>query len=75
MNLKDARKAANWTQAQLSTASRVPQQKISLYENGRIGRMSLQNARKILKALHRAGLKGLTYDDLFPAAAEERRAS
>lgn len=70
MNLKDARTALGWTQERLAHESEVVQQQISRLEKGQIGRVSLDDTRKILKALHRAGLKGLTADDLFPAAEE-----
>lgn len=66
MNLRAAREALGWTQQKLEAESGVVQQQISRLEKGEIGRVSLDDARKLLKALHRAGLKGLTSDDLFP---------
>lgn len=70
MTLKDAREAIGWTQQKLEAESGVMQQQISRLERGDIGRVSLVDVQRILRALHRAGLKGLTADDLFPAPAE-----
>lgn len=70
MTLKDARKALGWTQETLAAESSVVQQRISKLERGEIGRVSLDDTRKILRALHRAGLRGITADDLFPMAEE-----
>lgn len=67
MDLKTAREAVGWTQQKLEAESGVVQQQISRLERGEIGRVSLHDTRRILRALHRAGLKGLTLDDVFPA--------
>ena len=73
MTLKDARAAVGWTQVRLAKESGIVQQQISRLENGIIASPSLHCARRLWKALHRAGLKGVTLDDLFPC--EERKAS
>lgn len=70
MTLKDARAALGWSQQKLEAESGVSQQQISRYETGEIERVGLDQAQRIVKALHRAGLKGLTLDDLFPVATE-----
>lgn len=61
MTLKQARQALGWNQEALAKESGVPQQRISLLERGE----AQEDARKILNTLHRAGLKGITFDDLF----------
>lgn len=70
MNLKDARKVVGWTQVKLAMESRVPQQHISRLERGEVGAVSLNISRRVLKALHKAGLRGVTMDDLFPESKE-----
>lgn len=72
MTLKQAREAVGWTQVKLAEASGVVQQQVSRYENGTIANPSLREARKILRALQRKGLKGLTYESLFPSIVEDR---
>lgn len=72
MTLRDARTALGWTQEKLASEADVVQQQISRLEKGQIARVSLDDTRKILRALHRAGLKGLTADDLFPFVEAER---
>lgn len=68
MTLKDARKALGWTQQKLEAESGIKQQVISALETGDVQRVSLDAARDIVSTLQRAGLKGLTLDDLFPRA-------
>lgn len=75
MNLKEAREALGWTQQKLEAESGVVQQQISRFERGDIERVSLVDAQKLLKAFHRAGMRGLTTDDLFPSAVAKERAS
>lgn len=67
MNLKDVRDVLGWTQERLAAESGVVQQQISRLERGEIGRVSLDDTRNILRAFHKAGLKGLTADHLFPS--------
>jgi transcriptional regulator with XRE-family HTH domain len=70
MTLKDARRALGWTQQQLEAASGVKQQHISDLERGEIGRVSYEAVSKLLRAFHKAGLKGLTADDLVEESKE-----
>lgn len=72
MTLKDARLSLGWTQERLAAASGVVQQRISQLEKGQIRRISLEDTRKIMRALHRAGLKGLTDRELFPSPQEAK---
>jgi len=66
MTVKDARVALGWTQQKLAAEADVVQQQISRLERGEVSRVSLTDVRKIVRAFHRAGLKGLTADTLFP---------
>jgi transcriptional regulator with XRE-family HTH domain len=70
MTLKQARKALAWTQQQLEAASGVQQQHISDLENDRIGQVSYATVAKLVKALHKAGLRGVTAEELFPLDKE-----
>lgn len=70
MTLRDARKAVGWTQQKLQAESGVKQQHISDLENGQIGRVGHDAVQRIVRAFHRAGLKGVTADELFPVASE-----
>lgn len=70
MTLRDARKALGWTQQRLAAEAQVAQQQISELENNQIGRVSHEAVVKIVRAFHRAGLKGVSSDDLFPVASE-----
>lgn len=75
MTLRDARKALGWTQQKLEAESGVKQQQISELETGQIGRVSHESVQRIVRAFHRAGLKGLTADELFPIEESAERAS
>lgn len=75
MTLKEARTALGWTQQKLEAESGVKQQQISELENNKIETVSHASVVKILRALHRAGLKGLTAEALFPVAESETHAS
>jgi transcriptional regulator with XRE-family HTH domain len=70
MTLRAARVALGWTQPRLAEKSGVSQQQISRFENAQIEKVSLDDARAIAKAFHKAGLKGVTVDELFPVPAE-----
>jgi transcriptional regulator with XRE-family HTH domain len=66
MNLKQAREALGWTQEELSRRSGVGQQHISKLEKGRIERISYLTVVRIVRALRKAGLAGVTAEKLFP---------
>lgn len=69
MTLREARKALGWTQQKLSAESKVPQQQISELELDQVDRVAYRSVMLILKAFHRAGLKGLSAEELFPVDA------
>lgn len=66
MTIKAARTALGWTQTELADKSGVPQQRISLLERGRIERVSYRDVVLIVRAFRKAGLKGVTAEELFP---------
>lgn len=66
MDMKSARRALGWTQQQLAEKSGVPQQAISKLENGKIGRVSYEAVVRIVRAFRKAGLHGVTAEELFP---------
>lgn len=70
MNLRQARLALGWSQPKLAAKSGVRQQTISELERDTIRRASHDSVVRIVTALQRAGLKGVTADDLFPVATK-----
>lgn len=66
MRLKDARRALGWTQQELSRRSGVRQQDISKLERGSVHRISYTTVVRLVRALRKAGLAGVTAEELFP---------
>lgn len=66
MTLKDARRLAGLTQAQLAAAAGLRLTTISDLELGRNRRPAHEIVVKVVRALQRNGLAGVTTDDLFP---------
>lgn len=70
MTVREARRALGWTQMELAATSGVDQRHISALELNKIDAVSYVTVAKIVRAFHKAGLKGLTAEELFPI--EER---
>jgi transcriptional regulator with XRE-family HTH domain len=76
MTLKDARRLLGWSQTHLARRSGLSQQMISYLETGQIKRVAWVDVARLVVALQRAGLKGITADELFPvepAVSPEQR--
>jgi predicted transcriptional regulator len=77
MTLREARRLLGWSQTHLARRSGVKQQQISILELGEIERVAWMDVSRLVTALQRAGLKGITAEELFPvelvAPAEQRR--
>jgi transcriptional regulator with XRE-family HTH domain len=66
MNIKAARKALDWSQSELARRSGVAQQRISQLERGDYVFVSYRDVVRIVRAFRKAGLKGITAEELFP---------
>lgn len=66
MTLKQARELAGLTQRQLADLAGLKISSISDVENGRIQNPSHTFVKKVIRALHRRGLAGVTDDQIFP---------
>lgn len=73
MDLKEARELAKLSQAELDRRAGLPAGTTHDLESGRIESPSFERVVLIVRALRRAGLKGLEGEQLFPVA--EKKAS
>jgi transcriptional regulator with XRE-family HTH domain len=77
MTMKDARKLLGWSQTHLARRSGLSQQMVSYLETGQIKRVAWTDVSRLVMALQRAGLKGITAEELFPVEpivpTEQRR--
>lgn len=65
MTLKEARLALKLTQAELDRRAGVPRHTTHDIEQGNNGNPSWNIVRKLMAALHKAGLVGLTAEEIF----------
>lgn len=72
MNLKGARTALGWTQQELAAKAGVTQQLVSRLERGQTDRVMYSSVVKIVRALRKAGLSGLTQEALFPVPEDDK---
>jgi transcriptional regulator with XRE-family HTH domain len=77
MTLREARRLLGWTQQEMARRSGVKQQQISIFERGELERVAWPDVANLVMALQRAGLKGITAEELFPVEpavpTEQRR--
>lgn len=66
MTLRDARTLAGMTQEKLASLAGTTATTIYDIESGRNARPSHETVVRIVRALQRAGLVGITWDQLFP---------
>jgi len=66
MTLKEARELAGLSQSELDRRAGVPQGTTHDLETGRVESPSFERVVRIVRALRRAGLKGVDGEQLFP---------
>ena len=75
MTLEQARKLLGWTQTRLAREAGEPISTVSDIETGRNSRPAYVVVMRIVKALQRGGLNGITPEDIFPVEAKAAKAS
>ena len=75
MTLQQARTVLGWSQSELARRAGETHSNIRDLENGGNANPSHALVTRVLRALHRGGLKGLTAQDLFPVAERRREAT
>lgn len=75
MTLEQARKLLGWTQTRLAREAGEHISTISDIETGRNARPAYVVVMRIVKAVQRGGLQGVTPEDLFPVPKGEVKAS
>lgn len=73
MTLKEARDIAGLTQQELANRSGLTQTTIYDLESGRNKKPSHETVVRVVRALQRSGLAGVTAEQLFPIAEESDR--
>ena len=71
MNLKDARRLAGRSQADLAEQAGLHPATYCDIESGRVVEPSYFKVVRIVRALQQCGLKGVTADQLFPVDREQ----
>lgn len=66
MDLREARELAGLSQAELERRAGLPAGTVYDLENGRVETPSFERVTLIVRALRRAGLKGVDGEQLFP---------
>jgi transcriptional regulator with XRE-family HTH domain len=71
MTILQARKALAWSQQDLARRAGVPPITVSQMEAGQQKAWTYITTRRIAKAFQRAGLTGVTEEELFPLPDDE----
>lgn len=72
MDLKEARRLTGLTQTRLAELAGLQQTTIYDLEAGRNRRPSHEAVTRIVRALQRSGLAGISAEELFPVPDDER---
>lgn len=73
LNLVEARALLKWSQGKLSEESGIKITQISDIETGRTKNPGYTAVMRLVAALQRGGLVGLTHDDVFPIPDSEEQ--
>lgn len=75
LTLRNARDLAGLSQRQLARRAGLKFSQISDYEQGRVRRPSHDFVVRVIRALRKSGLAGVTAEQLFPVSDDEALAS
>jgi DNA-binding XRE family transcriptional regulator len=73
MDLKTAREALGWSQADMDRKAKVARGTVQDIESGKNANPTLKVAFKLFGTLRAAGLEGLTIEEVFPSDQLEDR--